>query len=217
MESAMEQYLRPTDYFDFEHPLVMRFATETTAGMSDPVAMAQALYLRTRDDFRYDPYSFSPHPKTFRASHVVESGISYCIPKAVLLGAAARAVGIPSRLGLADVINHITEPRFVEKLRSQVFAMHGYIELYLEEKWVKATPAFNEALCRKMKVDVLDFNGRDDSIFQAYDVEGRQFMQYLKDYGHFEDVPHAFIIKNLQTAYPHLKDMLGADQWISRD
>ncbi|WP_141734293.1 transglutaminase-like domain-containing protein [Oligoflexus tunisiensis] len=213
----MDQYLRPTEFFDFEHPLVQTFARDATAGLDDPVAMAQALYLRTRDDFRYDPYSFTPDPKTFRASHVIASGISYCIPKAVLLGAAARAVGIPSRLGLADVINHISEPRFVEKLRSQVFAMHGYIELYLEGKWVKATPAFNAALCHKMQVDVLEFNGRDDSIFQAYDTAGRQFMQYLKDYGQFEDVPHAFIIKNLQAAYPHLKDLLLSDQWIARD
>ncbi len=213
----MEQYLRPTEFFDFEHPLVQSFALETTAGKHDSVAMATALYLRSRDDFRYDPYSFSTHPSTFRASHVMESGASYCIPKAVLLGAAARAVGIPSRLGLADVMNHISEPRFVEKLRSQVFAMHGYIELFLEGKWVKATPAFNAALCHKMQVDVLDFNGREDSIFQAYDASGRHFMQYLKEYGHFADVPHAFIITNLQAAYPHLKDLLESGQWISRD
>jgi transglutaminase-like putative cysteine protease len=215
--APMEQYLRPTEFFDFEHDLVQRFAQETTDGIDDPVAKAVALYQRARDDFRYDPYSFSPQPRTFRASHVLETGISYCIPKAVLLGAAARAVGIPSRLGLADVMNHISEPRFVEKLRSPIFAMHGYIELYLEGRWVKATPAFNEALCRKMRVDVLEFNGRDDSIFQPFDTEGGQFMQYLKDYGSFDDVPHAFIIRNLQIAYPHLAGLLEADQWISRD
>jgi transglutaminase-like putative cysteine protease len=213
----MDHFLRPTEFFDYEHPLVQTFARETTAGLDDPVAMAQALYLRARDDFRYDPYSFTPDPNTFRASYVIASGISYCIPKAVLLGAAARAVGIPSRLGLADVINHISEPRFVEKLRSQVFAMHGYIELYLEGKWVKATPAFNAALCQRMNVAVLDFNGREDSIFQPYDAAGRQFMQYLKDYGQFADVPHAFIIKNLKAAYPHLEELLASDQWIKRD
>jgi transglutaminase-like putative cysteine protease len=213
----MDQYLRPTEFFDFEHPLVQRFAQDTTAGLNDPVDKARALYLRTRDEFRYDPYTFSPQPATFRASHVLETGASYCIPKAVLLGAAARALGIPSRLGLADVENHISEPRFVEKLRSHVFAMHGYIELHVEGKWVKATPAFNAALCRKLQVDVLDFNGREDSIFQPYDTAGRKFMQYLKDYGSFADVPHAFIIRNLQAAYPHLADLLGTNQWISRD
>jgi transglutaminase-like putative cysteine protease len=213
----MKNYLRDTEFFDLKHPRIQSFARDCTAGIHDPVAQAVALYKRCRDDFRYDPYSFSADPKTFRASHVLETGVSYCIPKAVLLGAAARAVGIPSRLGLADVVNHISEPSFAEKLRSEIFVMHGYIELSLEGRWVKATPAFNEKLCHKMRVPPLQFNGREDSILPDRDAEGRQFMQYLKDHGSFEDVPHAFIIKSVKLAYPHLGELLDAGRWITRD
>lgn len=213
----MENYLRATEFFDYTHPRVQGFVRECTAGLLDPVDQAVALYKRCRDDFRYDPYSFNPNPETFRASHVLEAGVSYCIPKAVLLGSAARAIGIPSRLGLADVINHISEPRFVEKLRSHIFVMHGYIELYLDGRWVKATPAFNEKLCRKMRLAPVEFNGREDAILQDCDTEGRKFMQYTKDYGTFEDVPRAFIVKTVQLAYPHLAEMLEAGQWITRD
>lgn len=213
----MEAHLRATEFFDFTHPLVQSFARECTASVRDPVSQAVALYRRCRDDYRYDPYSFSPDAQTFRASHVLEKGVSHCIPKAVLLGAAARAVGIPSRLGLADVVNHISEPRFVQKLRSQIFVMHGYIELFLEGQWVKATPAFNDALCRKLRVAALEFNGREDSILHAHDVEGRPFMQYVRHHGSFDDVPHAFIIASVKLAYPHLADVLDAGRWITRD
>ena len=47
---------------------------------------------------------------------------------------------------------------------TDLFVFHGYTELYLDGKWVKATPAFNLSLCTKFRVKPLEFDGRADSI-----------------------------------------------------
>lgn len=201
----MDQYLQPTEFFDYENPQLKSWIAEQLQGTSDdPVEQVKALYLAVRDQVSYNPYVFRTDPNTFSASHALSSGESYCIPKAVLLGAAARSLGIPSRLGLADVRNHLSSPKLIEWLQSDIFRMHGFIELYLNGRWVKATPAFNRQLCELMKVAPLEFDGIHDSVFQEYTDAGQAHMEYVNDHGVFDDVPHGFIVAGIENAYPHL-------------
>ncbi|MFD2231016.1 transglutaminase-like domain-containing protein [Alkalimarinus sediminis] len=205
MSDSLDQYLVATQFYDFDNELVQQWADRVLQGVSDdPIDIAKALYLAARDEVSYNPYVFSTNPKSLSASHVLEARESYCIPKAVLLGAAARYKGIPARLGLADVKNHLSSPRLIEFLRSDIFRMHGYIELYLDGRWVKATPAFNKRLCMIMKVEPLAFDGVNDSIFQPYTDDGAQHMEYVQEHGEFVDVPFEFIMEGIRTAYPHL-------------
>ncbi len=211
----MQQYLDSTTFFDYEAPVVRSWADEVTRDCGKhPVELAKTLYLASRDEIRYNPYVCRPEKQTFSASHVLRTKESYCIPKAVLLGAVARYKGIPSRLGLADVKNHLSSPKLIEWLRSDVFRMHGYIELYLEGQWVKATPAFDSRLCRMMKVEALAFDGCSDSIFQSYTSDGSAHMEYLADHGQFADVPYDFIWQNLRESYGHLFEK--PDQSVSK-
>jgi len=201
----MDNYLKATPFFDYDHPAVAAWLQEQLAGVpDDPVEQMKALYLAVRDGIQYNPYVFRAEPHTLSASYALESGETYCIPKAVLLGAAARALGIPSRLGLADVRNHLSSPKLIEWLQSDVFRMHGFIELYLNGRWVKATPAFNQQLCQMMKVDPLEFDGVNDSVFQEFTEDGHAHMEYINDHGVFDDVPFDFILAGLQAAYGHL-------------
>ena len=148
----MNEYLQPGPFIDSDHPEVSAFAECHRGASVDPREQAISLYYAVRDQVRYNPYTFSRDPQTLKASHALSAGESYCVPKALLLAACARHCGIPARIGLADVRNHLATPRLLELLRSEVFAMHGYTELYLGDRWVKATPAFNLALCRVFKV-----------------------------------------------------------------
>jgi transglutaminase-like putative cysteine protease len=147
---------------------------------------------------------FSRDADTLKASHALLKMESYCVPKANLLAACARHCGIPARIGLADVRNHLATPRLLDMLRSDVFAMHGYTELYLNDRWVKATPAFNKALCQLFNVAALEFDGLTDSVFHPFNQQGKRHMEYLRDHGQFADVPEHLFFAHLAACYPHL-------------
>lgn len=195
-------YLTPTDIIDSEHPDVVRFALETIeeAGR-DPVNKAVRLYYAVRDGVWYDPYYPFYLPEHYRASVVLKRGRGYCVSKAALLCAVGRVCGIPSRIGLADVRNHITTTQLLEVLGTNIFTHHGYTEFYLNGKWVKATPAFNIELCRKHEVEPLEFNGMEDSIFHQYNPQKKLSMEYLADHGSFADIPLDKILSAWRKVY----------------
>ena len=210
---SMDSYLTQTDFFDYQHPALHEFSAQHVTPKMSKRETAVALYYAVRDAIQYNPYVFDPAANTFSASHCLLAGQSYCIPKAILLGALCRLNGIPARLGLADVKNHLSSPQLIEYLQSDIFVMHGYIELCIDGNWVKATPAFNKALCERMGVAPLEFNGREDSIFHEFNGAGQQAMEYLTEYGSFTDVPHGFIVSQVAMAYPHLaKDFMANAQ-----
>src|SRR4029077_19226901 len=98
----------------------------------------------------------------------------FCIPKAALLAATARAAGIPARVGYGDVRNHLSTKKLLELTGSNLCIWHGDTEVYLEGRGVKATPAFNLSLCQRFGVRPLEFDGRNDSLFHEYDQGGRR-------------------------------------------
>lgn len=200
----MREYLEPGRFIDSDHPALVEFAEMSRGSSRDPRQQAISLYYQVRDQIRYNPYTFSRDPETLKTSHALLKGESYCVPKAALLAACARHCGIPARIGLADVRNHLSTPKLLAMLRSEVFAMHGYTELYLDGCWLKATPAFNLALCRMFKVEPLEFDGRSDSVFHAFNAEGARYMEYLRDHGQFADVPEELFFSHLASCYPHL-------------
>jgi len=209
METKEQQdlaiYLKPTYYIDSDSPEVIAFAKKHTEGTTTEAEKAVKLYYAVRDDFFYDPYHVDLRAEAMKASTTLKRGSGYCVEKASLLAAAARVVGIPSRLAFANVRNHLSTQKLIDLLRSDIFVFHGFTELFLDGKWVKATPAFNKSLCEKFGVAPLEFDGVNDSIFHEYD-SGRKFMEYVYDFGSFADVPRELFIKSLQEYYPHLFD-----------
>jgi transglutaminase-like putative cysteine protease len=207
MQSDMQpetSYLEPTDFIDSDAACVRAFAFETIGDEKDPLAQAIRLYHAVRDGIVYDPYIDYADPANYRASSVLEIGRGFCVGKAALLSACARALGIPARVGYADVRNHMTSPRLRAYFKTDLFCWHSYSDLMLKGKWVKATPAFNAQLCRRVGLDPLDFDGRTDSLFQAFDRSGRRRMEYLTVRGAFEDVPFRQMIETFRSTYPDL-------------
>jgi transglutaminase-like putative cysteine protease len=183
---------------------VRAFAEDSVDGAKNDKEMAVGLFLAVRDGIRYDPYTWDTDPEIFRASRTLETRRSFCIPKAILLAATARAIGIPSRLGFADVRNHLTTRRLRSLMRTDVFVFHGYTELFLGGRWLKATPTFNVGLCEKFGVQPLDFDGETDAVLHPFDREGRKHMEYLRDHGTFEDLPLEELNRVMRKAYPFL-------------
>lgn len=198
------EYLRQSPFIDCDNPTVQEFAHAITADAGDEIDRSIALYHAVRDHIIYDPYVDLTDPTNYRASSVLAHGRAFCIGKAALLAACARAVGIPARVGYADVRNHMTSPRLYELTKSDVFLWHSYTDLKVNGSWVKATPAFDAELCRRVGLAPLEFDGRSDSLFQAYDRAGQRRMEYLNDRGTYADVPFETLLHDFRTTYPAL-------------
>jgi len=189
--------IHPTSFVDSEAPAVVAFARDAARGRADARERAIALYYAVRDRITYTPYCDFRAPETYRASAVLAKGAGFCVGKAAVLAAVARAEGIPAR-------NHLCTPRLRALVGGDVFYYHGYVELELDGRWVKATPAFDRTLCERFGVVPLPFDGREDSVFQPYDRAGRRHMEYVRDRGAHADVPMADIVTIFEREYPRL-------------
>ena len=205
----LSQFLAPGVFIDSDAPSVVTLVKKTAEGAKDSCAAALGLYSVIRDTIAYDPYVNLADPANYRASAVLASGRGFCIGKSALLAASARAIGVPARVGYADVRNHLTSPRLYEKTKTDIFIWHSYTELFLAGRWVKATPAFDRALCDRVDLKPLEFDGETDSLFQPFDRTGRRHMEYLKDRGTFADVPFDIIQADFLATYPSLMSSSG--------
>lgn len=208
-QADSREYLRPTSYIDCDHPGVVEYAKKVAAGESSDSGRAKALFYAVRDDIRYDPYKIDLRPEGMRASTALEKRYGFCVPKAVLLAAAARVMGIPSRLGFADVKNHLNTERLKHIMQTDVFAFHGYTEFLLDGRWVKATPAFNRTLCERFNVAPLEFDGQSDALLQQSNQAGQQYMEYLTDHGRYADLPYELMLASWAKHYPTLMAQEG--------
>jgi transglutaminase-like putative cysteine protease len=209
-----EQCLVPTPLVDSDHPDVRAFAERHARGAT-PREQAVSLYYAVRDGFRYDPYRIDLSEQGMCASSVLALGYGWCVTKAALLAAAARAAGIPARMGFADVRNHLSTQRMRETMETDIFTWHGYADLWLDGHWVKATPAFNLALCDRFGLHPLDFDGREDSIYHPFDKSGARHMEYLEDRGRFGDVPLDQLVADFRVRYPRWLSEAGVVSALS--
>jgi transglutaminase-like putative cysteine protease len=211
MNSQMLQYLQPTPTIDCDHPEVIRFAEQHMSDCVGAREKAIKLYYAVRDKIRYDPYSFNPSIEGFRASITLNTGRAWCVPKAILLAACCRAIEIPARLGFADVRNHLMTARMRKTMNDEVFRWHGYTSMYLNGVWLKATPAFNIELCERFRLKPLDFDGRSDSIYHPFDLEGNRHMEYVRYRGEFADLPFDQITETFKSEYSSSESWSEAD------
>lgn len=200
----MNEYLEPTEFLDFDNESVREFAEQKSEGAKNDREKAVALYYAVRDSFQYNPYILDLRRDGLKASNLLTRSRGYCVEKAILLAASARAVGVPSRLSFYIVRNHIATDRLEKILEKNYLVFHGAAEMFLDGKWLKTTPAFNLRLCNYLGVEPLEFDGTADSIFQEYDRQGNVFMKYLHDYGFFSDLPYQLYLDELKKHYPHI-------------
>jgi len=201
--------LAATALIDSDHPAIVNLATELAPPGPDSVARAQKLYLSVRDGIRYDPYTLDLSTAGMRASKTLTQAYGWCVPKATLLAALCRAAGLPARVGYADVRNHFSTRRLRELLNDDVYYWHSYTAIHLDGQWLKATPAFDAKLCSLSGLTPLEFDGRNDSILQAYDNEGRRRLEYLRYVGEYQDVPLDEIRATFLEKYPRLVAQAG--------
>ncbi|MEN6475884.1 MAG: transglutaminase family protein [Syntrophaceae bacterium] len=202
-------FLEPTAYIESSHPSIVRFAQAATQNTATTREKAIKLYYSVRDGIRYNPYCTSLTKAHYRASYVLQAGQGFCVQKAILLAAAARAADVPCRLGYAIVKNHLATQKLIEIMQTDLFVFHGYTVFLIDGAWIKATPAFDLALCEKFGVIPLEFDGRADSLFHPYDRAGKRHMEYVHDYGLFDDFPFETMCAEFKHYYPRMYAQLA--------
>ncbi len=214
-----EKLLAETNYFDYHNPVVQDWIASLEGARKEHKIIDA--YYQIRDRIAYNPYTFASGDEALKASYAASQPSAYCIPKSALMVAIARSLGIPARIGFADVRNHLSSNKLNQWLKTDLFVMHGYAQLYLHDNWVKCTPVFNQSLCEKLNIKPLDFDGIHDSLFHPYTQNGDSHMEYVFDHGTFDDMPAEYIFTKVQQAYPHLEakqlKALGGDLELEID
>ena len=198
----MKEFLRETSFLNFNDPSFDEFTSAIDSSKSSK-EIALQLYFHVRDSFLYDPYHLDLRKDALKASNVLRKKRAWCVEKATVLAACARKFNIPSRLGYSIVTNHIGSEKLVYYLRKNEIVFHGYVEMFLDNKWVKCTPSFDKNICRLMDVEPLNWDGEADSMFQEF-KKGKKYMEYVYFYGEFEDVPIELMNAEMKKHYPHL-------------
>ncbi|MFX0047197.1 MAG: transglutaminase-like domain-containing protein [Candidatus Hermodarchaeota archaeon] len=199
-----DKYLQPTEFFDFNKKFVRDKAFEITEGLETEKEKAIALFYWVRDQIKYNMHTYIPSIKAnFKASVTLRRKNGFCVSKSVLLSSFARAVRIPARIHLVDLINHKISQKIIDFMETNVMYYHGYSEFYLNDKWVKLTPSFDQATAIKGGfIPMVEFDGENDAVFPSYDNEGRKFGEYLLDRGIHADLPLDVIEKVFYEKYP---------------
>jgi transglutaminase-like putative cysteine protease len=187
--ASIEDYLKPTATIDCDNQLIREKARSLTEGTNNTAVKAKNLFYWVRDEIEYNPLVPLEIFENYRASETLKRREGFCVEKAAVLAALARAAGIPARLHFADIRNHLVSSRLLEVMGTNLFSYHGYTELYIREKWFKATPAFDLKVCQEHRIIPVEFDGRHHALFHSHNLDGKLHIEYVEDHGHRIDVP----------------------------
>ena len=201
------EFLSPAEFVNSDAPEIQAYVAEALKALSEDASVTEKailLFETVRDGLRYDPYNLPLEPDLYRASAIAKSDSGFCVPKAILLAACLRAAGIPAALGFADVRNHLNTPKLAELMGTDIFIYHGYVQVWLDGKTYKITPAFNSDMCDRFGVKPLVFDGKSDALFHEFNQQEQRHMEYVNDRGLFKDIPINEFLKEFYTIYPGL-------------
>jgi len=184
-----ENFLKATKTIDSDNPIVVGLCQRLCADYSSDIEKACRLFNFVRDEIRYETVSPMATEEDYIASVTIERGYGMCIQKAVLLAALLRAAGIPCRLGFADIRNHVLSAEMQQFLGGNLITHHGYVEVLLAGRWIKAVPAFDAAMCRRHGLRLVEFDGINDASLPATTLDGKPHIEYVRQIGTYDDVP----------------------------
>ncbi len=200
-EKMENVYLEPTELIESKSREIVETAERITSGLKNETEKTKALFYFVRDKISFRPLFFNYLPKEeFKATRTLKRGYGFCIMKAILLISLLRAVGIPSRLVLAEIRHHQLPDRIKNVLRTNVLP-HGFLEAFLKGRWVKLNPTFDAEYCKAMGYIPTEFDGERDALFNPVDKRGRKLIDYVSIIGTFPDFPYELLIKYIKENY----------------
>jgi len=189
MATELERYLAPGRFVESDADEIVSKAREIVGDAHDTVGKVKRLFYWVRDNIKYNVYSKILVENEHRATATLARGDGNCMQKATLLCALLRAAGIPARLGFADIRNHLIPDELLENMGTNLFVFHGFVEVYIGDRWVRLTPAFDIETCEQHGIVPCEFDGTCDAMLSPVDVRGRKQFEYVQFRGIYDDFP----------------------------
>lgn len=211
-EPAPEECLTSTRFIDCEHPSIQARAREVAPRELPPVERAARLFDFVRDRIQYE-FKAKLDERDYIASNVLADGMGFCVQKAVLLCALARAAGLPAALVLCDVCDHTLPPKLASGMGTDVLYHHGLAAFHLDGRWVKADASLSPDVVEKKDYRLVEFDGRHDALLADTTLNGEPHTEYLRWHGMYADLPFEQMVKAFGDGYrggdPYVLELIG--------
>ena len=188
-----------TSFLDYGHEKVQDFIGQAVGDSTSQKDQAVRLYYAVRDKVNYEVYRQDLSPAGLRSSAIAARGEGFCVQKSILYASAVRSLGIPSRLVISEVRNHLASPQLKALVGGETF-VHWLTSIYLDGQWLRVTPVFNKILCRLYGMHALEFDGASDAELHPF-AEGQQ-MEFVTEHGEFDDVDYEQNIGLMRSRHP---------------
>jgi len=133
--SVIEEYLKPTEIIDWQHPNILSKANELAAGRENLTEAARSCFEWVRDKIKHIG-DYNIQTVACSASEVLRAGSGICYAKSHLLAALLRANSIPAGF---------CYQRLSRDDDGMSFCLHGLNAVYLEEYgWYRIDPRGNK-------------------------------------------------------------------------
>ena len=130
-------YLQATYFFDYNHTAIQQFIAPLDRKEFTAKEKAIQLYFKIRDGWRYNPSIIEATKEGWRSSFILSKPEGHCLDKSILFVSGLRGLGIPARLHLAKVINHIGVEQIIERFGIKELTPHGMVDVCLNSIWLK--------------------------------------------------------------------------------
>jgi hypothetical protein len=189
LDMDLSEFLAPAPGIQCEHPEIQKLARSLAKGSKNDVEAARRLFEYVRDTVRYSVGVPVASLEDYLALNTLARGKGFCVQKSALLCALARALGIPSRLGFADIRNEKLHGRLMKMIPDKIIYHHCFAEWFVGGRWLKATTSFDRALTERHGWRLVEFDPLGDALLPATDLKGRPHVSYLAYHGWRMGVP----------------------------
>jgi len=149
----LQQYLKPTEFCEPDHPEIQKFTAEVIKGDKTPKEAAMKIYLFVRDEIKLHFEGDNPWGGQL-SIEVLRSKLGECYDKSNLQVAMLRAAKIPARYRFETWLPQLPSVFIPEALWEPVYEVyemvsenpvsdlvpilftHGLAEAYLDDKWI---------------------------------------------------------------------------------
>jgi len=200
--SDLAGFIESTEFIDSDSKVVRDIVKRIYVGSRSRTEFIIKIFYYVRDGVRYELRLDYFDRESYKASNTFKRGYGYCVQKAIALTALYRASSIPARICFADIINHRLPRKIHEEFKTNLFVYHGYVEAYINGRWIKLTPAFDKETSLKMNIDPLEFDGYNDAILPKYNRDGEKQFTYVKYRGCFKEFSYNDLVREFLKVYP---------------